>query len=89
MAYPNIIVGISKYFSQYMYSIYATYTWHIISIMAPSHAKHKNDLFSMQDILYGVYTLSMPVLSLTYTYDIHVYTFDILNIYIVYDKHIH
>ena len=28
--------------------------------------------------------LSMPVLSLTYTYDIHVYTFDILNIYMVY-----
>ncbi len=32
--------------------------------LAPSHVKHKNDLFSMQDILYGVYTLSMPVLSL-------------------------
>ncbi len=26
MTYSNIIVGISKYFSQYMYSIYATYT---------------------------------------------------------------
>ena len=57
--------------------------------LAPSHVKHKNNLFSMQDILYGVYTLSMPVLSLTYTYDIHVYTFDKLNIYIIYDKHIH
>ncbi len=70
-------------------------TQHIHSIsnsamcLAPSHVKHKNDLFSMQDILYGVYTLSMPVLSLTYTYDIHVYTFVILNIYIVHDKHIH
>jgi hypothetical protein len=32
MTYQNIIVGISKYFSQYMYSIYTTYTYYFISI---------------------------------------------------------
>jgi hypothetical protein len=50
--------------------------------LAPSHLKHKNDQFSMQDILYGVYTLSMPVLSLKYTYDIQC-------IYKSYTEHIH
>jgi hypothetical protein len=38
--------------------------------LAPSHVKHKNDQFSMQDILYGVYTLSMHVLYCVYTGDI-------------------
>ncbi len=38
--------------------------------LAPSNVKHKNDQFSMQDILYGVYTLSMHFLYCVYTGDI-------------------
>jgi hypothetical protein len=56
----------------YILSIYHVYVdlWHIPICLAQSHVKYKNDQFFMQSIIYGVYTLSMPVLSLTYTYDI-------------------
>ncbi len=64
----------------FILSIYHVYVdlRHIPVCLAPSHVKHKNDQFS---ILYGVYTLSMPVLSLTYTHDTQ-------YIYISYTKHI-
>ncbi len=50
MTYQIIIVGISKYFSQYMYSIYTTYTWHNTSLHGDCYTGMKMQMWCSNNI---------------------------------------